>query len=352
MEPALPVQPIVFRTPDWEDGYGDNLLVEPPPERTVWFALDDRDGIVAMLRDCARETIANVGWHPRLHAYEGRKRSPLLWRVTPSTNCRWAGHVWDACTVGPDGERRILLRLMVLFVDWRLHGQPIWGPYSWSRLPRDADERELLPHISPYAADGEFAVFDGSDLDRSVDLNLDTTPGAVHREAVDLRDRATMEQALHDAVVENLESRPSWKVGDRSHEETDSHFGRWYALELDRLLADAPSRPVRAWDWSPEALTGHRAAYAAALARGDVPADLPCTLADYRALAWTRSYPFNEGVTCLRLIVNDIVWNKGRVADLHYIVEPELTTRPADAPSCPTPPTSMDTAIQRSASAG
>lgn len=72
-------QLMVFRSPDWEDGYSGDLLTEPPPERTAWCDPDDRDGIAAVLLECARDTIARVGWGE----FESEAADPYLSGTVP-----------------------------------------------------------------------------------------------------------------------------------------------------------------------------------------------------------------------------------------------------------------------------
>ena len=319
------MQEIVFRTPDWQDGYGDGLLTRPPPERTARLAPGDRSAVVALLLACARETIASVGWCAALDEYRGRNLSPLIWRATPATDCRWAGHVWDACAVGDDGAHRLLLRLVVLFVDWRVDDEPIWGDHLFSRLPQGTDPVHARPYLSPYIEDGDYCLIDGDDIHRPV--TLETGRAAADRiENVPATDRAALEDALRDAVIQRLNGNSSW-VWSRTHAETDSHFGRWYHRELKRLQADAGK--ALQWDWNPEALPRHRAAYDAAMANGSVPAVLPSTVAGSVTQVWTRSHPYDRGhgSTLMRLTVKDVEWEDGRVVNLDCDQEPRLIDR-------------------------
>ena len=48
----------------------------------------------SLLLTCVCENIAAADWCEAVNDYQGRKCSPLLWRATPGTECRWAGHVW------------------------------------------------------------------------------------------------------------------------------------------------------------------------------------------------------------------------------------------------------------------
>lgn len=323
-----PAQQILFTTPDWEEGYGVGLLTQPPRERLAWYSPDDRDGLTAMLLTCARETIAAVGWCEALSTYSGPKRSPLLWRATPTSECRWAGHVWDARTVGDDPT--VLLRLMVLFVDWRYRGNRIWGDFAYSRLPREADPTDLQPHLSPYADDCEYCLIEGSEIDRPLDIQL-AEGSAVPLEAWTIDDRIRLERVLHETAVSQLNEGNSWWVWSKRHSETDSHFARWYALEMQRLEAKATRLlPTAHWNWEPDQLPLHRAAYERAMAAGEVPAELPSTIKGYAVHGWTEEFPFGHvdvGATFARLTVTNVFWDNDRVAHLDYVLEPRRQER-------------------------
>ena len=63
------------------------------------------------------------------------------------------------------------------------------------------------------------------------------------------------------------------------------------------------------------------------MSRGDVPADLPCTVASHRG----------RGTTFMRLTVRDIRWRDGHVAELDYELEPKLIAQSAGAPTLNSP---------------
>ena len=130
---------------------------------------------------------------------------------------------------------------MVLFVDWRLDGEPIWGDYIHSRMPQGADPDDLRPNLSPYIEDGDYCLIYGDDLDKPVTLELGTNP-ITKVDDFDVNDRQALEQALRDAVIQRFNEGNSPWVGSRSNAETDSHFGRWYQSQLQRLQADSGRR--------------------------------------------------------------------------------------------------------------
>ena len=322
-------QLMVFRTPDWEDGYGGDLLTEPPPERRAQFNPNDRDGLATMLLECARDTIARVGWgkFENEAADPTDRELPPIWRKTPRTGSRWAGHVWDACTVAPDGSLQIRLRLTVRFVDWQLDG------VSTTRLgfrlePSSNEAARLKPYLSSDIEEDYYFLTHGWDLKQPVVL-------CVRDDWEDVRaagdrtltpdDRDAIERILTaeaTSAIEDWEADFDVPVGMKP----DSHFGRWLvtqqqhqerALEWDRIFGD-------------DAIL--QAAFAAYEAN-NVPEVLPSKWAGWTWEAWGdepgdahRHWEF-AGALYLRLTVRDVVWRKGRVAKLIYDLEPRLRAR-------------------------
>ena len=329
-------QLMVFRSPDWEDGYGGDLLTEPPPERTAWLDPDDRDGLAALLLECARDTIARVGWGgkeaettlpiDRGFSPDDPKYSPI-WRRTPNGCSRWAGHVWDACTVSSDGYLRILLRLTVRFVDWRLDGVSTTQlGFQWE--PSSCEAARLRPYISPDIKGDCYSLTHAWELKRPVVLYVcddweDVRTAGDRAIAPD--DRDAIEKVLTTEAtraIEEWEADFDVPLGMKP----DSHFGRWLAarqqhseraLDWDRILDDDKMREA--------ALAAYEAS--------NVPEVLPSKWAGWAWEAWGDE-PGDEhrdgesaGALYLRLIVRDVVWQAGRVARLVYDLEPKLKFR-------------------------
>ena len=318
-------QLMVFRSPDWEDGYGGDLLTEPPPERTAWCDPDDRDGLAGVLLDCACDTIACAGWGD----FENEAADPTdpelppIWRKTPRMGSRWAGHVWDACTVDDDGSLHTRLRLTIRCVEWLLDGVSAnthnLGP---------SDRSRLRPHIPPDIEDGYYSLTHAWDLKRPMVLHVrddweDVRAAGDRALAPD--DRDAIEKVLTaeaTRAIEEWEADFGLPVGMKP----DSHFGRW--------LAAWQQHPERALDWhrifdDDEILEAARAAYEVA----DVPEVLPSKWAGWTWEAWGdesgdehRHWEF-AGALYLRLTVRDVVWQEGRVAKLVYDLEPKLRSR-------------------------
>ena len=147
-------------------------MTEPPTERTAWCDPDDRDGLATMLLECARDTIARVGWgefENKAADPTDAENCPPLWRKTPRMGSRWAGHVWDACTIedqrfSPDS----LLRLTVRCVDWQLNGAQADTHFGLS----SADQARLQPHIPPDIEDDHYSLIHAWDLKRPVVLHI------------------------------------------------------------------------------------------------------------------------------------------------------------------------------------
>ena len=317
-------QLMVFRSPDWEDGYGGDLLTEPPPERTAWCDPDDRDGLAAMLLECARDTIAQVGWRPEFKKFEPSKwaRSPI-WRKKLNMTSHWAGHVWDACMVEPDGSFLIHLRLMVRFVDWQFDdGSVCHVGYDTTRLQ---------PHIPLDIEEDCFSLVEGRELSQPVKLDLShydpRFEDLLELDETDLTfrpdDREGIEAALVKAATRVIEAG-SEKYGWPPEAVVDSHFGRWIALQ---------KQPSDEWFWdrypTDEEIDAARKVYAAA----DVGEKLPSTWAGHIWEAWGAEpgdherYPEQSGALYLRLTVRDVVWREGRIEKLVYDLEPRLRDR-------------------------
>ena len=315
---------MVFRSPDWEDGYGGDLLTEPPPERTAWCDPDDRDGLAAVLLECACDTIARVGWRPEFEELDLHKGArPSIWRKKLNMTSHWTGHVWDARTVESDGSLRIHLRLTVRFVDWQLDGE--------SATPRGHALSRRQPHIPPDIAEACYALTEGPDLARPVELEfghynprcgylleIDETGRALKPD-----DRDGIEAALA-GVAERIIEVGREKYGWPPEAVVDSHFGRWIAMR---------QRPGQDWFWDrnpgDDLLQALRAEYEAA----DVPDNLPSTWVGHVWEAWGAEpddgerYGEQAGAVYLRLTIRDVVWQEGRVARLIYDLEPELRSR-------------------------
>ena len=320
------VRQFIFRSPDWEDGYGGDLLSEPPPERRAWCDPDDRDSLAATLLECARDTIARVGWGE----FENEAADPTcpelspIWRKTPRVGSRWAGHVWDACTVEPDGNLRIVLRLTVRCVAW----QPADMQDETRQRLVQGDSPLLRPHIPPDLDEDYYALSDGGSLVHPVELRLIHLPGSDggevwHEEWTDpLKpdNREDMNAALVKAATRIIEHEDENCFGPPGGE-TDSHFGRWldmqrscpdWKIERDQIFIDRAARQAA------------RAAYAAA----DVPNTLPSIWAGHVWEAWGdepgdrhRDWEF-AGALYQRMTIRDVVWQDGRVAELVYDLDP------------------------------